>query len=365
MHITVFIDSLGGGGAERVACNLLNFLAERGHQATALTMSDTTDGYFLSDKVKRIVLLPQNERKNKIHDFILRYKRLRNYVKNSKGEQYVVMLPRTTIFLLWFKKLCTGRMIASERADPSIYPKYIKFLLKIFGKRADAWVFQTKAAQAWYQGIAKRSIIIPNAINPAFIRPLYTGERKQQVVAAGRLTEQKNFALLIRAFAKIAPKFPEHKLVIYGKGNLLDSLKSLANELSVGERVEFPGYVDNMPEALEKADMFVLSSDYEGMPNALMEAMALGLPCVSTDCGGGGAKFLIQDGENGLLVPKNDVEALANAMETILTDEDLAKKLGENSRKLQEALAPEKIYGKWEDFIAKIQEDNIWVEEKD
>ena len=104
--------------------------------------------------------------------------------------------------------------------------------------------------------------------------------------------------------------------------------------------------------------MFVLSSDYEGMPNALMEAMASGLPCVSTDCGGGGARFLIENGENGILVPQRDEDALAAAMEKILSDETLAAKLGENARKLQETLAPEKIYGEWESFIKQIVERN-------
>ena len=112
-----------------------------------------------------------------------------------------------------------------------------------------------------------------------------------------------------------------------------------------------------MPERLEKASMFVLSSDYEGMPNALMEAMASGLPCVSTDCGGGGARFLVQNGDNGILIPQKDEVALASAMEKILSDESLSAKLGENARKLQETLAPEKIYGEWERFILeKIEE---------
>ena len=217
-------------------------------------------------------------------------------------------------------------------------------------------MFQTDEVAEWYEphlkGVASK--VIPNAINPVFLRPAYEGEREKTVVAAGRLTKQKNFELLIRSFAQIAPKFPEYRLVIYGKGGLLESLKALAVELGVGERVEFPGYVDNMAETLERASMFVLSSDYEGMPNALMEAMASGLPVVSTDCGGGGARFLVRDGENGLLVPKGDENALAEAMEKVLSDQALAKTLGDNARQLQEMLAPERIYGEWEGFIKEI-----------
>jgi glycosyltransferase involved in cell wall biosynthesis len=179
------------------------------------------------------------------------------------------------------------------------------------------------------------------------------GEREKVIIGAGRLNSQKNFPLLISSFAQIAKDFPGYKLRIYGKGALLESLQSLAKEKGVGDRVEFPGYVPNMPEVLEKASMFVLSSDFEGMPNALMEAMASGLPCISTDCGGGGARFLIEDGENGLLVPQKDEVAMAEAMRKILSDDAFANKIAENARKLQENLAPEKIYGEWEKFILK------------
>ena len=243
----------------------------------------------------------------------------------------------------------------SERVDPKIYSAKRKKELRRLVSRAKGGVFQTEEAYEWYKPYLKGTepIVIPNAINPAFIRPAYDGEREKVIVGAGRLSNQKNFPLLISAFARIADKFPEYKLVIYGKGNLLDSLQALAKEKSISDRVEFPGFVPDMPERLEKASMFVLSSDYEGMPNALMEAMASGLPCVSTDCGGGGARFLIKDGENGLLVPQKDEEKMAAAMERILSDEVFAKKIGENARKLQETLAPDRIYGEWEKFILK------------
>lgn len=356
MKITLFISALSGGGAERVTCNLANYLSDAGHDVEILTMSEVDAAEPLHQGVKYVPLLTSRERGNALANNAKRILRLASYMKKQAVDAYVVMLPVTTQLMLSLRKLTKAPIVASERVDPKTYsPKMQKALQKICSK-AGGYVFQTDEAADWYapylKGVAYE--VIPNAINPAFIRPAYEGERDQTIVGVGRFSQQKNFALLIKAFAKVADKFPEHKLVIYGKGSLLESYQRLAEELGVADRVDFPGFVADMPQRLEKAGMFVLSSDYEGMPNALMEAMALGLPCVSTDCGGGGARFLIKDGENGLLVPQKDVDAMAQAMDKILSDEEFAQKLGGNARALQNTLAPEKIYGRWEQFIYQV-----------
>ena len=356
MKITIFMSALSGGGAERVTCNLANHFVAFGHEVEILTMGEDVPAEPLANGVKHTPLLTKKERGNALVNNAKRILRLRKYMKKKTVDAYVVMLPVTTALMLHFSRLTKAPIIVSERADPKVYSEKIQKSLSRLASRASGFVFQTDEVAEWYEphlkGVASK--VIPNAINPVFLRPAYEGEREKTVVAAGRLTKQKNFELLIRSFAQIAPKFPEYRLVIYGKGGLLESLKALAVELGVGERVEFPGYVDNMAETLERASMFVLSSDYEGMPNALMEAMASGLPVVSTDCGGGGARFLVRDGENGLLVPKGDENALAEAMEKVLSDQALAKTLGDNARQLQEMLAPERIYGEWEGFIKEI-----------
>lgn len=355
MRITIFISALSGGGAERVSCNLANFLSKKGHSVEILTMGEATPAEPLLEEVKEIPLLRDAERGNPKLDFFKRVLRLRNYIKKEKVDAYVVFLPRLTRLMAAFSHLTKAPIIMSERADPKVYSGKTQKALRKACRKLDGAVFQTEEAKDWYEPCLKETegIIIPNAINPAFLRSKYEGEREKVIIGAGRLNEQKNFPLLISSFAQIAEKFPEYKLVIYGKGGLLESLKSLAEEKGVGDRVEFPGYVPDMPERLERASMFVLSSDFEGMPNALMEAMASGLPCVSTDCGGGGAKFLIQDGENGFLVPQKDQEKMAEAMEKILSDAAFAQKISENARQLQETLAPDKIYGEWEMFILK------------
>ena len=358
MKITLFIGSLSGGGAERVACNLANHLSGFGHQVEILTMAEDIPAEPLNDTIRHTPLLKKNERKNALLNNYKRFIRLRNYMKTGTADAYIVMLPITIALMLGLSHVTDAPIIVSERADPRRYSSGMQKLLQKLSRRASGFVFQTAEARQWYvpyiDGV--KNVIIPNAINPAFLRPEYSGVREKRIAAAGRLTEQKNFPLLIRAFAGIAADFPEHKLVIYGQGGLKEELAALAESLGISDRVEFPGYVKNMQEELEKAAMFVLSSDYEGMPNALMEAMALGLPCVSTDCGGGGARFLIEDGVNGLLVPVQDAPAMAEAMKAILSDPQKAAELGKNARKLQETLAPEKIYGQWESFIREISE---------
>lgn len=133
--------------------------------------------------------------------------------------------------------------------------------------------------------------IIPNAINKEFITAEYSGPRNKQIVSSGRLTEQKNHALLIKAFAGITAKYPAYKLVIYGDGPLRKDLELLASNLGIADKVSFPGYTTEIRKKIERSSLFVLSSDFEGMPNALMEAMALGVPCISTDCKGGGREI--------------------------------------------------------------------------
>lgn len=356
MKVTLFIGSLYGGGAERVTCNLASYLVQHGHQAEILTMSETEKAYELDERVSVKTLLSLEERKNTVMNTFIRMPRFWRYLKTSDTDAYIVMLPKTTIMLLMFRRLTKTKVIAAERVDPASYSERIAKMLKKYAKRADGWVFQTEDAQKWYGDSIKdcKAIVIPNAVNPAFIRPHYEGKKRKVIAGAGRLDVQKNFDLLIRAFAKIAPEFLEYNLIIYGKGNEEQELKSLVESLGLQGRIEFPGNIQNIAEEMEKNTMFVLSSDFEGMPNALMEAMALGLPCISTDCPCGGPRYLIQDGVNGLLVPVGDTDEMAEAMRKVLSDSNLAENIGKEAMKIAEELFPEKIYGKWEKFVSSI-----------
>ena len=356
MNITFFIGGLSGGGAERVICNLANYMISKGHCVKILTMADDEPTYAIDNRIIRIPLLLTAERKNIIYNSGLRLYRFVKILLRSKVDAYLVMLPVTTILLLRLNWLIKAKIICAERVDPSNYSIKKRNKLKQLAKQADGWVFQTEEERGWYgESVGKAKVaIIPNAINPDFIKPAYIGLRKNVIVTAGRLTEQKNHALLIKAFARISEKYLYYKLIIYGDGVLKKKYEQVAEELGIKNKVILPGYTTDIGEKIKDASVFVLSSDFEGMPNALMEAMALGVPCVSTDCDGGGAKFLIENRKNGLLVPKGDVEALAAAMDKMLSDRDFAEQCGREAHKICERLAPEEIYGEWETFIKKI-----------
>lgn len=358
MRIVFFIGGLSGGGAERVTCNLASHLANSGHYVTIMTMSDDESTYMIDNKVKRNTLLMEKERRSFLYNSSLRFFRLCKHLWCDEVDVYIVMLPITTIMLLQLRKLTKSKIIAAERVDPSNYSIQKQKELRKLAKKANGWIFQTDEERNWYgksTGEAKVKII-PNAINPDFIKEPYLGKRKKTIVSAGRLTTQKNHILLIKAFAQICSGYSDYQLVIYGDGNLKTEYEKIAEVLGVKNKIILPGYTTNIGEKIKDASMFVLSSDYEGMPNALMEAMALGIPCVSTDCDGGGARFLIKNEKNGLLVPKGDIGALADAMDRMLSDRDFANKCGSEAHKICERLASEKIYSEWESFIKQVVE---------
>ncbi len=356
MKVTFFIGGLIGGGAERVTCNLSNYLVANGHDVEILTMSES-ESYPLDERVSRNILLMNKERKGFVINLYTRYHRLKQYLKAHKCDCYVVMLPITTIFLLSLKKYAKAPIVASERCYPAVISQVTqRLLLLLLCKRAAGWVFQTPQAREWYgKRMGKSKVkIIPNAINKAFLRPVYEGERNKEIVAIGRLSPQKNYPILFKAYSQVVSEYPEYRLHIFGEGELRKELENLACELHIEDKVNMPGYVTDIPERLQKAALYILPSNYEGMPNTLMEAMALGLPCIATDCDGGGAKFLLDSGKNGLLIPKGDVKALSTAMKRMLADRDFAEQCGHEAHKICDRLAPDKVYGQWEEFIKEI-----------
>jgi len=355
LKIAIYIGGLSGGGAERVVCNLSNYLARR-HTVTILTMASDEPTDLLNSDVIRVALDEERQIDNFLMRNYKRYRNLKKYLKKSDDDVFIVMLPETTDILLSLRSLVKVPIIVSERGNPVARYKnsWIKrILMHRLYPRADAFVFQTEEAKDYYlsEGISVESSVIPNAINEAFLVSDYCGEKEKKIVAVGRLAPVKNFSLLIHAFEKISKKHSDYTLEIFGEGVMRGELQGIIRKLSLSERVSMPGHVRNISERLRSASLFVLSSNYEGMPNALMEAMALGLPCISTDCPCGGPNFLIKDGENGVLVPVGDCHKMAVAMDKILSNLEFADSLGNKARGICDRLAPEKIYGQWEEYI--------------
>ena len=353
MKIALFIGSLTGGGAERVTSNLANYLSNIKNDVTVITMSDCNKTYNLNNEVNHFKLLKSNERKNVVFDNILRYKRLKQYViEHQDIDCYIVMLPITIFMLTKLKKYTNAKLIISERNNPKSYKLYEKLIMKYAQRKCDGLVVQTQIIKDWYN--INNIEVIPNAINNEI---LINEERKNinnKIVAVGRLNKQKNYPMMLKAFSVFSKKHPDYILEIYGQGKLEKSLKNLAKKLEISDKVFFKGYVKDVSAKIYNAKMFIMTSNFEGMPNALIEAMCLGLPCISTDCDGGGAKDLIQNMENGILIGKNDIKSLINSMEILSNNEMLANQIGLNAKKLIKVLNSNTIYKKWYEYIKKI-----------
>lgn len=312
--------------------------------------------YKLNDKVKLYGLDEGKISKNIIVKNYRRVKKLHNIVNQINPNVIISFLPEPSYRILFLKLLNRKlKVIVSVRNDPKVEYRSIvnRCVMKILYPLADGFIFQTQEAKEYFSPkIQNKSIIIPNPINEEFICEPYNKERKKIIVTVGRLEEQKNHKMLIEAFSKLPEQFNKYKLIIYGEGSLRNELTKQINTLGLENRVILMGEVDNIKEEIYKSSLFVLSSQYEGMPNALMEAMALGIPCISTDCPCGGPRFLINNNINGFLVKNKNSEEMTVKIQYLL-DMDQAKTkdiINRAQEKINE-IKPSKIYSMWLNFI--------------
>lgn len=352
--ITFFIGSIGGGGAERVICELASYMATNNYHVKILTLTDTENKYPISSKIEYYSLDKDIVQNKKIKKIIQKIFRLCVFIKKNYTDCYIVFLPETIILVTLLRWMIKCPVIISERNDPTSYNKFVQLLMLNAAKRNEGIVFQTAFAQTFYEKKVRRlnGMVIPNAVKTEFLDP-YMGKRDNRIVSVGRFNSQKNFPLLIKAFAIVSKKLPQYEMTIYGEGDTKSICIELSKKLGILDKINFAGFSTDIKEKIKNAAVFVLPSDYEGIPNALMEAMALGIPCISTDCKGGGAKLLIGNNKNGILVRRNDPVQMAAAIEEILTNKVLAAEISTNAANFMKTYNPSQIYGIWIDYIEK------------
>lgn len=348
--IVFFIGSLGGGGAERVTINLANYLSKK-YSITLIVFSKDNNNYDVSDKVS-LKFLP-----DKIHCFsnIKRVFALKKILK-SENPDVVISLGLGYNFLFFGNLLKKYNFILSERNSPEHY--YKTFMAKVYVKycykRAKCVVFQTVDAANYFKNVVNgKSAVIPNAIKEGLPAP-YRGVRNNKIVAVNRLDPQKNIVLLLEGFKCFLQKYPNYILEIYGKGSQKEELLDLVRNLSIEKNVSFKGQVKNVYEKILDAKMFVSTSDYEGMSNSMLEAMAIGLPVICTDCPIGGARAVIKNDNNGILIPTNDVNALVNAMFYIIENPEHTYEMSLNASRLKTELSVEKISIQWDKLVSEM-----------
>lgn len=256
---------------------------------------------------------------------------------------------------------CIGlpyKVLISERGNATRFKGINRWIVSVLLKRANCIVFQSRAAQVAYPtSLNRKGTVINNAIFKDDLPDLTKEKWEKRIVSVGRIHPDKNFSLLISAFAKVIQQLPDYCLEIYGEEEpgspepYLKQLEEQAAQLGIRDKVFFMGQSQNIGNALSGARLFVLSSILEGMPNALIEAMACGLPCITTDFLPGCANEIIEDNVDGCIVPNCDADALAAKMCEVISDENLSRQIARNAMEIRMRLSKDRIFNKWEKTV--------------
>lgn len=365
-HIAFLTLSMSKGGAERVIANMCNEYLVHHYQVTIITCMNRPLEYDLDKKIKVVTVdnNAEDAKQNMAARFLRRRSRLRKVLGEVSPDVLLCFLPEPNMLACSLKRPWSLRnslrfpVIISVRNDPvrEYKSKTRQLMMRALYPKADGYVFQTEDAKNYFnfsKHIMDRACVIPNPLSRAFLDVEQPKQRVKKVISVGSLSKQKNQRMLIDAFAKIHDKYPDYVMEICGEGSLRKELQTYINENGLSRRISLTGQVDEIAEQIYDSSLFVMSSDYEGMPNALIEAMALGLPCISTDCPCGGPRYLIEDGVNGRLVPVADVTKLSEVMDEMLSNPEKAEQMGLQARKIQDKLHPDVINAAWDAYINK------------
>lgn len=360
--IMFHLNCLERGGAERVVSNLANHLVKEGYEIIVATEWQGEVEYELDERVRRIhVGLKESDKGNpRLVKAVKRLLYLRKLIKTEKPDVTLAFARKAIYRALGATLFTRAKVIIAVRIDPvGAYDGLMdKILIPVLYPRAAGAVFQTKEQRDFFpEYIKEKATIIFNPLNDKYIMAKQPEFREKTVVHSGRIVDFKNQDMLIRAFIRVHKKHPDYQLKLYGGDSLDGTWQILENtiaENAAGDYVKLMGSSDELEKELVKGALYVLSSDLEGMPNALLEAMALGLPVVATDCPCGGPRAVIQNEVNGLLVPVRDIDAMEQAINRLIEDRKFAESLGKEAAKISQELNVSTIADKWKQYIEMI-----------
>jgi len=370
VKLLIFIHSLASGGAERVTVTLANHWASRDWDVTIVTIADPKkDFYQLDPAVRRIGLnmaMGSRTPASAVINNLRRLGALYRILMRQSPDIAIAMMPAANVTLALAGRLAGIPTIGSERTYPPAMPlgRFWEAARRRVYPMLSGLVAQTTDSAAWLrsQAPARRVVVIPNPINypipaqrprisPDGVRATLTGKRL--LLAVGRLAEEKRFDRLLAAFADIASRHPDWSLVILGEGAARAALTKQVFRLHLDGRVALPGAVGNVGDWFTAADLYVMTSRFEGFPNTLLEALSCGAPSLAVDCMTG-PRELIETEVNGLLVPQDDPAALIAGLDRLMGDQELRERLAKRAVEVREAYAVPRIAAQWQAFIFKI-----------
>jgi GalNAc-alpha-(1->4)-GalNAc-alpha-(1->3)-diNAcBac-PP-undecaprenol alpha-1,4-N-acetyl-D-galactosaminyltransferase len=369
-RLTLVVPSLALGGAERVVARMANHWAARGDAVTVITLSSTaSDTYSLDPAVTRVPLDLMRESRGPLRALFNNWTRVssvKDAIRRSRPDTVISFTDRMNVVTLLACRSLGVDTVVSERIDPSQQPFGFpwSWMRRRFYSWARALVVQTDAVRRQMEPVmnGRPIYVIPNAVDaPARDQPAREPRQAPDglhLAAMGRLASQKGFDLLIEAFAQAASDQPRWSLTILGEGPERRRLEELIHARGLEPRVRLPGWVADPSAVLRGCDAFVLSSRFEGFPNALLEAMALGLPAISFDCPSGPAD-IIRHEVDGLLVPFGNVPALAAAIRRLLSDAQLRDRLGAEAAYVVERFSSERYYARWDAVLDKNPPESV------
>lgn len=352
MKLVIELNTIAHGGGERVLDTLVRSFHDHGHEIVIFSWHsewETYTGFPFPVEVHTLKKVPYW---GKGLSSIIEYYRV---LKDVKPDAIVAFLSTSLRVSLVCAKLQGIPIITSLRVD-AVFDTIIKKIEKRLLMSCDGIVFQTKVVQACFPKRAiKKSIVIHNMLMDDNLPVVEFSEKKKEIVGIGRLSEQKNFKLLIDAFSEI--ESGEYVVRIYGEGPLRKELEKQILHHNLEDKVFLMGRVDRVVDYIKDSEIFVLSSDWEGMPNALMESMAMGLACIATDVSTGGSRELIENMKNGIIVPVGDKEALKKAISMLINDDDLRKRIKREAICIRQRNSKNSIIPQWINYVeSKVNE---------
>lgn len=342
MNILFFHSSMNAGGIERTISLLSELYVKNGDNVTIVTMDDKESFYRLPDNVQHFKLGLMGDSTNKFQAIINNFKRikgLRRIINKEERIDVLMSFGSNTALLCYIAKIgIKCKLVGAERSNPYLSDgRFWNRNKRMIAKMCDGFIFQTKGASNYYPAsVQKKGIVLPNGLKAEDLKPLKLNLHKRvNVCAVGRMVDSKRYDDLLNAFSIVNKKHPGIVLNLFGDGPLKEELQNLTVELNIKDSVVFHGQCKTIMEEYPKYRIFAMSSEKEGFPNVLLEALASGCACVSTDCDFGPSE-LICDGENGFLVPVHDVDALADRICRLLEDDGLCRRFSESAISIRE-----------------------------